>query len=531
MAGHVFIVHADLTRLACDAWLMPCGLSGKPSQHWLSDIERDANFQWPELPKGWGAHGTRCIQLHHKRLNDLRGVPLPMPWLVNVGASSKVADVNWYVEGVEQFMACVSKHQPIFDEPLNQRARPLIALPMVGTGGGGMRHRAGEMVRALLPALYDAAAKYDFDVVLVAFAQADFTAAQKERRRYHQAGHQRWPALTPKLRQQADKLARRASEGELVVFVGSGTGVGAGLKTWGGFLRQIAQASPQAQALDWDALESWSYADQARLIARAFPSREALVASIIEVVSRRHVAMIHSQLASLPVQEFVTTNYDTLLEQASGAINMPMAVLPYDRIQGHKRWLLKLHGCVNYPEDIVLTRGDYLRYTTQRAALAGVVQALLITKHMLFVGFSLEDDNFHRMADDVRRIAVQDPNQDTPFGTSLVLLNRPLFQEFWKGEINMVALSEPNEEAEPIQHQRDAARRLEIFMDYMIGQVDHTAHLLNPRFTELLSQEEHALRALLHELIEGTTPEIRQTPAWHQIAQLLTSLGWEGKNQ
>jgi hypothetical protein len=39
---------------------------------------------------------------------------------------------------------------------------------------------------------------------------------------------------------------------------------------------------------------------------------------------------------------------------------------------------------------------DYLRYESRRAALAGIVQSLLITKHMLFIGFGLQDDNFHR---------------------------------------------------------------------------------------------------------------------------------------
>jgi hypothetical protein len=29
---------------------------------------------------------------------------------------------------------------------------------------------------------------------------------------------------------------------------------------------------------------------------------------------------------------------------------------------------------------------------SRRAALAGIVQALLVTRHMLFVGFSLRDD-------------------------------------------------------------------------------------------------------------------------------------------
>ncbi len=34
---------------------------------------------------------------------------------------------------------------------------------------------------------------------------------------------------------------------------------------------------------------------------------------------------------------------------------------------------------------------------------AGIVQALMMTKHMLFVGFSLQDDNFHRLFDSVQR--------------------------------------------------------------------------------------------------------------------------------
>jgi len=52
-------------------------------------------------------------------------------------------------------------------------------------------------------------------------------------------------------------------------------------------------------------------------------------------------------------------------------------------------WLLKLHGCVTRPEEIVLSRDDYMAYDSSRSALAGIVQAMMLTKHMLFVGFSL----------------------------------------------------------------------------------------------------------------------------------------------
>lgn len=62
-----------------------------------------------------------------------------------------------------------------------------------------------------------------------------------------------------------------------------------------------------------------------------------------------------------------------------------------------------MHGCVDYPENIVLTKQDYIRYEDRFAALAGIVQSTLLTRHLLFVGFSLEDDNFQRIFDSVRK--------------------------------------------------------------------------------------------------------------------------------
>lgn len=54
-------------------------------------------------------------------------------------------------------------------------------------------------------------------------------------------------------------------------------------------------------------------------------------------------------------------------------------------------------------KDTVLTRSHCLRYAERRAARAGFVQALLITRRMHFVGFSLNDGNFRRIADDLQR--------------------------------------------------------------------------------------------------------------------------------
>jgi hypothetical protein len=79
------------------------------------------------------------------------------------------------------------------------------------------------------------------------------------------------------------------------------------------------------------------------------------------------------------VQENVTLNYDALFERAGEAAGRPIGVLPYEPAE--KRWLLKLHGCIapDRRRDIVLTRRDYLNVSQHRAALTGLVQALLVT--------------------------------------------------------------------------------------------------------------------------------------------------------
>jgi hypothetical protein len=57
--------------------------------------------------------------------------------------------------------------------PRNARARHLVALPVVGTGLGGLRMQTGLVTRRLLPVLYEASRRFGYDVVLVWFVHLD----------------------------------------------------------------------------------------------------------------------------------------------------------------------------------------------------------------------------------------------------------------------------------------------------------------------------------------------------------------------
>lgn len=524
--GHVFIVHGDLTRLACDAWLMPCGRNAVPQPHWWTEVETSPGFTWPEPPEEWSYAGRRCFKLYDRHYSEL-GHPLPTPWVTNVGGG-RHSDVKWFLEGVREFMMRVADGE--ITEPLFGRARPLVALPLVGTGYGGARQRAGQIVRELLPMLYESAQTYGFDIALVAYELTDYAAAQRERRDFHRHQSSRWPSLSRELRKKACELADRASAGELVLFLGSGVSQGAGLPTWGALLEGLASDPALSHSLNWQDLSNWGYADQARIIERAMGGKRALGEAIARQLDRRHYAMSHALLATLPTQQVVTTNYDQLFERASEAIRRPVVTLPYESVKSDDRWVLKMHGCISHPDDIVLTREDYLRYAERRRALSGVVQSLLITRHMLFVGFSLDDENFHRIADDVRKVVLSD--EGLPFATSVILMDRPFLAQLWQNEIEMVVMTEQDEQTRQdttVDMMRRGARQLEIFLDHMLAQVADPNYLLDPRFEQLLSDDEAELRYALSMLMRQVTPGMQRTGAWKKVERLFKELGWDSR--
>ncbi len=523
--GHVFITHGDLTRLACDAWLMPCGRNAVPQPHWWTEVESSSDFRWPDPPEDWSYSGRRCFKLYDRHYSE-QGHPLPTPWVTNVGGGRR-SDVEWFVDGVREFMERVSNDAEI-DEPLFGRSRPLIALPIVGTGYGGARQRAGQIVRALLPLLYESAEAYGFDIALVAYELTDYAAAQRERRDYHRQQSSRWPSLSRELRKKAQELAERASAGELVLFLGAGVSRGAGLPTWGGLLEGLASDPALSQSLNWRDLSNWGYADQARIIERAMGGKRALGEAIARQLDRRHYSLSHALLATLPSQQVVTTNYDQLFERASEAIRRPVVTLPYESVKSDDRWVLKMHGCISHPDDIVLTREDYLRYAERRRALSGVVQSLLITRHMLFVGFSLDDENFHRIADDVRKVVLSEEGE--PFATSVILMDRPFLAQLWQNEIEMVVMMQQNQAVESAtQLMSQGARQLEIFLDHMLAQVVDPNYLLDPRFEQLLTDDEAELRYALSMFMRQVTPGMRRTGAWKKIERLFNELGWDSR--
>jgi len=116
----------------------------------------------------------------------------------------------------------------------------------------------------------------------------------------------------------------------------------------------------------------------------------------------------HRPIVKTPYTSIVTTNFDTLLEDAyalwsdEGVPKCPTGVqlgshgtLLLDRTF----FILKAHGTIHDPSSLVFTSEDYRRITHANPAFQSMMAAILLSHAVVFVGYSLSDPNFRLLLD------------------------------------------------------------------------------------------------------------------------------------
>jgi len=169
----------------------------------------------------------------------------PTPWLVNVGGI-RGTETGWHVDGVREWVATAAAALR-GTAPRNGRARHLLALPVVGTGLGGGAEVKGHLTMRLVGALQEMVDEHRVDIALVTFPEHAFAAALEARRRLERITDP-WGELPERLRALARGLAVDARRGRLVLFLGAGLGVGAGLPQWEGLLTELIARAGLADA-------------------------------------------------------------------------------------------------------------------------------------------------------------------------------------------------------------------------------------------------------------------------------------------
>lgn len=213
-----------------------------------------------------------------------------------------------------------------------------------------------------------------------------------------------------------------------------------------------------------------------------------------------HHALSHALLADLRVRQTVTTNFDEALELAMAPVlGDDLRVMTRQWARSCSPWLLKLHGSVDVPEGIVLTTTQYQRHEQQGRPLYGLVQGLLMTSHLLFVGFSLSDSAYLRLAEDVDEIYRRAAEPEDRVATVLSLESLADEGKALDRAFHHIGFREAGRSI------AEAARVLEIFLDRVAWRATRTAgvaheYLLDDRYLDLVQDDTVALRASLEDL-------------------------------
>lgn len=217
------------------------------------------------------------------------------------------------------------------------------------------------------------------------------------------------------------ELIRCLREGRVLALVGSGFSIPLGYPSWNELIRQLLSGVDSSV---------WRRDDQSYecLVGKAVSQPEWVVEIIrsqqpesyfrsmraaFEPRGHTSASLAHALLALLGFKGFLTTNYDTSIEDYVSIFDgQSPRVLDYNEAggdlsfltSGSQRFVLKLHGCIRRQiEDLVLSSTDYYGLMHD-ARFTRMIASLLQQFPILSMGFSLQDKNLRRFLEERRHL-------------------------------------------------------------------------------------------------------------------------------
>jgi hypothetical protein len=201
-------------------------------------------------------------------------------------------------------------------------------------------------------------------------------------------------------------LMQAYTQRRLILFIGAGLSMGAGLDSWIALLRPLAQQTGRVLPENATDITSESLL-RAATDYEHIASRHTLLRHLQERLDTTGISptQVHTEIAKMSGQIPVifTTNFDDLIERAFQQQGVRLNVVA-DQNQllfasQDRTTLIKINGDLNRPETIVISRNDFAGFFERKARLAEELRSTLERNTVLFLGYSLQDFSFNQIWD------------------------------------------------------------------------------------------------------------------------------------
>ena len=180
-----------------------------------------------------------------------------------------------------------------------------------------------------------------------------------------------------------NEIVHRLEEKTLSVFLGAGMSYDACCLDWTTLIK------PYAEQLDTevkDPIDALQYYQTSKGVEPV-----ALKKEISDNFLGLKGDIRHQILSKLPIRNYWTTNFDTIMEDSITEVNFKRDIINNNDafITAQERRdnvVYKLHGDVNTPKDVVILRDDYDNYPNTHSHFITALTNEFATNSMLFLG-------------------------------------------------------------------------------------------------------------------------------------------------
>lgn len=215
-----------------------------------------------------------------------------------------------------------------------------------------------------------------------------------------------------------EPLIGEVAERRVVFFVGSGVTKNAHSEfpVWNELLQDHLA---QRLATNKDKQLVKSLVRQGRLLDAAEVIRSGLGGPTLATQLRQvfdirpsPISEIYDSILSMDPKTIITTNYDRMIEEnfrhySGGGASHNVRDIDYPRIlsdlRSPSRSIIKLHGCISRPEEIILDRTSYSKQRSANPGLHDAISALMTVNTVLFLGYSITDPDIQLILENMNR--------------------------------------------------------------------------------------------------------------------------------